>query len=362
MWFQRSNNYLILDENNIFLIDKFLESADYNHFHNLITKDTSYSHRDSLELFSDIESILISVNSVEDIEDNLVNKDINILNADKSYVSKIYNFNGTNIKINYQTTCEQDYIHPQFAHLTENNSNIIPDCEFHVITFDNHLYLFKNSSYLGDFKKRDYHLLQGKFAIELICALTNTKESDWLATFHASAIGNKSEAIMLIGESGKGKSTLATILMNHGFDLLTDDFTPMLAKSQQIHPYPSAISIKKNAFTLTDTIINPEEYKTFESPNSKKGTIRYINPNNLNIKPLPCSKILLVNYQKDSHSSLDNLDIKKVLEILIPDSWISPFPQHSKSFMNWLEDCTFYKLTYSDTNSAIALIETLLKP
>jgi hypothetical protein len=256
----------------------------------------------------------------------------------------------------------QQFIHPQFSYLEVKQPKGKPDCVFHINSINNQLHLFNNESLLGSYNNADYHLLQGKFAIELICKLTLTTESDWLATFHASAISNKSEAIMLIGESGSGKSTLSTLLMNHGFDLLSDDFTPMLAKSHHIHPYPSAISIKKNAFPLVDSLSKSLEYKTFKSPNNQKGLLRYVTPNNVSKKSLPCSKIILVNYERDSEVSLDTLHIREALNVLIPDSWISPKLEHVKSFMNWLEGCNFYKLTYSDTNSAISMFETLLQP
>ena len=89
--------------------------------------------------------------------------------------------------------------------------------------------------------------------MELLCLLTHKKEHDWLGTFHASTIANNKEAIMLIGASGRGKSTLSALLMANGFNLIADDFTPVLAKTQTIYNYPSAISIKEGAFKTLES-------------------------------------------------------------------------------------------------------------
>lgn len=363
LWFKGSNKYLVLDTKTNALIDCFLESKDYNSFHKIINTRDTFSKEVSRVFFSEIETLLTSVHTTEAIEESeLFKNSISVLDLDKTYIAIFYNFNDKIIKVCYESSIEQGLIHPQFSYLEIEEPESKPDSVFYINSINNRLNLFKNNSLLGSYKKTDYHLLQGKFAIELSFELTQTTESDWLATFHASAISNNSEAIMLIGESGKGKSTLSTILMDHGYNLISDDFTPMLSKSQHIYPYPSAISIKKNAFDLIDSLSERIQYNTFQSPNSRKGVLKYVTPINFVKTPLPCSKIVLVNYEKDSEVSLDTLKIEEALNVLIPDSWISPLPEHAKRFMNWLDSCHFYKLTYCDTEAAIFEFETLLKP
>lgn len=362
LWFKGSNKYLVLDEKTDAVIDTFLKSRNYSDFHNIINTRDTYSKDVSRVFFSEIETLLTSVNLTEPIgQSEFIKHSISVLDLDTPYIPIFYNFNGKIIKVCYSSLSEQLFIHPQFSYLEIKDPTTKPDCVFHINSLNNRLNLFKNNSFLGSYNKADYHLLQGKFAIELICELTLTNESDWLATFHASTVSNDSEAVMLIGESGKGKSTLSTILMDYGYNLLTDDFTPMLAKSLNIHSYPSAISIKKKAFDLIASLSERIQYNTFQSPNSRKGLLKYVTPINEINKPLPCSTIVLVNYVQDAEASLETLGIDEALNALIPDSWISPLPEHALAFINWLKTCHFYKLTYSNTNDAISLFESLLK-
>ena len=52
---------------------------------------------------------------------------------------------------------------------------------------------------------------------------------------------------MLTGDSGSGKSSLSTILMNNNFSLVADDFSPMSISGNHYN-FPSAISIKEGFY------------------------------------------------------------------------------------------------------------------
>ena len=106
--------------------------------------------------------------------------------------------------------------------------------------------------------------------MELICLISNTTEQDWLGTFHASTISNGKEAIMLIGDSGNGKSTLSTLLITNGFHLVADDLTPMLSENQHVYNFPAAVSIKQGAFDVLRPLIkNFDSYPSVILNNSK---------------------------------------------------------------------------------------------
>jgi len=167
---------------------------------------------------------------------------------------------------------------------------------------------------------------------------------------------------MLIGDSGNGKSTLSAILMADGFDLLSDDFTPLYLNDQELYRYPAAISIKKGAFHIME-----HKIKTFKTLKT------YFNgPKNINIKylpplkdfqnskkNLPCRKIVYIKYLKDHKSSFHKVSEEKILKTLIPQAWISPKPEHAKQFLNWLSNVDFYELLYSENEFAIRSLRNL---
>ncbi|WP_157503083.1 phosphoenolpyruvate carboxykinase (ATP) [Mangrovimonas xylaniphaga] len=205
-------------------------------------------------------------------------------------------------------------------------------------------------------------MLQGKFNFLLLCELYNKEERDWLGTFHASTLGNGKEAIMLIGDSGNGKSTLSALLMAHGLDIISDDITAMLADNLHVYRNPNAISIKQGAVKILKPFFPDMDDYDEVFINESKGYVKYIPPTNINPKKFdfPCNKIVLVKYDKNTPNTvLVELDPAKALETLIPESWISPDPKHAKLFLNWLETVEFYSLTYNNNEEAISKFKSL---
>ena len=351
LWFKKSNKYIVLSENNFTILQNYLNSKDILSFiNNLENHSTEYSKI----LYSEVEQLLLECHS-ENIKKPL--KAASLIDSN-NWLTQNYNINDVIIQVNFASQKLLSIIHPQFAHLKTTEKKRF-QTKFHIALENDQLQLFKNNHHCGSFLKTDYHLLQGKFAIELLCEYTSTNEEDWLGAFHASTISNQREAIMLIGESGSGKSTLAAILMSNGLNLVADDITPVLSKPQTVCTYPSAISIKEGSFHVIESLFS-NSYNVLTSKSSK-GKIRYIAPINKNhTKELPCNKIVLVNYKKNAKTTLQEVSIEKLLNILIPDSWISPIPENAASFLNWLKQISFYELTYSNNEEVILKFQKLL--
>jgi len=62
--------------------------------------------------------------------------------------------------------------------------------------------------------------------MELMCSFYNKNEHDWMGVFHASTISKNNHSVMFTGDSGNGKSTLVSILMANGYNVITDDTKP----------------------------------------------------------------------------------------------------------------------------------------
>ena len=68
-----------------------------------------------------------------------------------------------------------------------------------------------------------------------------------MGVFHASAINYKEDALLILGDSGNGKSTSLALLQAQGFHCIADDFVPVDVKKQKVYSFPAAISIKKSS-------------------------------------------------------------------------------------------------------------------
>ena len=65
-----------------------------------------------------------------------------------------------------------------------------------------------------------------------------------MAMWHASAVARNGYAVLLCGESGQGKSTLAAALVERGANLMSDDLARVDLSDGQACVYPSATRLK----------------------------------------------------------------------------------------------------------------------
>ena len=67
---------------------------------------------------------------------------------------------------------------------------------------------------------------------------------------HASAVERGGKAVIMPGDSGSVKSTLAALLAENGWRLLADEFVIIDTTNGLIRPFPRAISLKNSAIGL----------------------------------------------------------------------------------------------------------------
>jgi len=314
---------------------------------------------ESNAIFDDITLFLNESTHVE--SKNSLLKEISV--PTEGYIEQSYKFSDNIVTIRYESAIVQTLVHPQITHhCIDNTSNY--DVLFDIFKTDDDLHLFKDGIHIGSYKTHSFHFLQGKFALELTNTIHNTNINNWVATFHASTISNGKESVMLIGDSGNGKSTLSVLLMAHGFDILCDDFTPLYEDDLQLYRYPAATSIKTGAFEALKPYIENLDLLPTHTNIAKRVDIKYIPPilsYDSQVPSLPCNKIVYVKYDATKHDSLNQVSAEKILETLIPDSWISPIESHALKFIDWFKNIECYQLNYSDNNFAISKFKDLFE-
>lgn len=352
LWYAISNSYSIIEPKFKLLLDNYLESKTKAEFFTTISNDTSVS--DSTCICETLINYLKDCN----VPHTLPITDSIVLDTSQRNISKQYNFNGKKIQIHYSSELVLKTVHPPLANFCI-ESNINAQTTFDIYLKNDELFLFKDEQLVSRVPKHNYHLIQGKFTMQLLCSIHNKEESDWIGTFHGSTITDGNSSILFAGESGKGKSTLCALLTTNGFNLLADDISPLLSKDKHIYYNPSAISIKKGAFDLLKPIIKNFENLPIVKFNKTKGDLKYIPSSKTKEGHYPCKAIIIVNHKPKSKTKLELLSVNTILETLIPESWLSPNPKHAKQFIDWLAQLNLYKLTYSDTKSVTSEISNL---
>ncbi|SNR30128.1 hypothetical protein SAMN06265371_1018 [Lutibacter agarilyticus] len=85
---------------------------------------------------------------------------------------------------------------------------------------------------------------------------------------------------------------------------------------------------------LTNYIPHFNKLDSFDS-GTKKGLLKYIPPQQHvenTIQHLPCTKIVSIKYNYLTPTTLIKTGVDKVLQTLIPDSWVSPQHKNAKQF------------------------------
>lgn len=352
LWYAVSNSYSIIKPEFKLLLDTYLESNTKVEFSTSISNNISVSESESVS-----ETLFNYLKNCNHPFSHIKTPSI-VLDTSLRKISKQYTFEGKTIQIYYNSELVLKTIHPALAYYSLKSKNQAL-ATFDIYLKNDDLYLFKDEQLISQVSKHNYHLIQGKFIMQLLCALHDYEESNWIGTFHGSTITDGNSSILFVGESGKGKSTLCALLAANGFNLLADDVSPILSKDKHIYYNPSAISIKKGAFNLLQPLVNNFENLPIIKFNKTKGDLKYLPCAKPEKNHYPCNTIILVNYKPNSITKLEKVSVKTILETLIPDSWLSPNPKHAQQFLDWLTELEMYQLTYSNTNSVATEISKL---
>ena len=348
VWLKRSNKYIVLDSKILELI-KNKSSLSSKDFLVEITKSLNVSSGIAKKIDKDIVDLLIETKEIE-------------LKPFKKYTSKVkdckliqyYSFNDIILKICFENEQTKSLIHPKYSHLAIDNTNNY-DVEYKIFNSDNKLFIFKNNQFVGSWKNTELHEFQGKFSMELICSFYNKTEHDWMGVFHASTISKDNRSIMFTGDSGNGKSTLVTLLMANGYNVIADDFSPVLRSDLKTYCFPSAISVKEKSFDLIEQLHPKLKSSNEYYINELKGHVKYLPPISKETSA-NCSGVVWVQYSEVAENSMKKISTQEALKKILPDAWVSKKEVNAKAFLKWIKKTAFYELNYSDNDKLISII------
>jgi len=350
VWLKKSNKYLVLNTNTLELIKK-KSSLSSKDFLTLITESLDVDVSIANKINKDISELLLEAKELV-LKQNIKHPDP----IKPCQLINYYSFNNTIIKVGFDSEKTKSVIHQKYRHLAINHVNSY-DVEYAIFNSGDTLFIYKNNQIVGSWDSTQLHEFQGKFSMELICSFYNKTEHDWMGVFHASTISKNNRSIMFTGDSGNGKSTLVSILMANGYNVIADDFTPVLRTDFKTYCFPSAISIKEKSYNLIEQLY--PELKSFNEYyiNELKGNVKYLPPISKETSA-NCSSVIWVKYTEGKESSMKKVSIKDALKKILPDAWISNKEVNANAFLKWIEKTTFYELNYSDNNKLIDIINS----
>ena len=345
VWFNATNNYLILEEIAAQLVQHILEKKSLQEIATGLAEQLKISHQKALKLIYDLNDQIVIPNTTITNEEH-TNEFKYVLPSNFTF-QKYYQIHTKIFKVQFLNEYQLSLIHPKFAHLeTQETSKI--DHIFQVFNSNHLIHLVLDGKFIGAWESKNVHYFQGKFSMKIIECIYNKNEQDWMGVFHASAINYNEDTILILGDSGNGKSTSLALLQTQGFQCIADDFVPIDQK-HDVYSFPAGISIKKKALSvLLEVCIQTLETSAEYHYERLHKTVRYLKPQKIDyLKKTPCKALVFIKYDESIDFKISKISKLKAFENLVPDSWISSIPKNAAIFLDWFEHLPCYQLTYS---------------
>ena len=162
---------------------------------------------------------------------------------------------------------------------------------------------------------------------------------------HASVVSRGRDCIVIIGDQNCGKSTLALILSQNGFNLLADDdcFIKLVRNQVQLFPFPTKMGLNDRILKRYPELIK-HTLKNYRYGRKRRISSSSISNSNAT-KGLRCRMIMFPKYQPKGKIYLKEMPKEEVLRRLDKDS-PKVVSQKQAQRLFW----TFYSLT-SKANS-----------
>lgn len=125
---------------------------------------------------------------------------------------------------------------------------------------------------------------------------------------HAASMSYRGQGVILAGDSGYGKSTLATILMARGWKYLCDEFALVDPKTAELTPFPKALCIKHGSYSVVRRL-GLEFSRRRDYLKELKGRVGYLNPRTAVGDAVggrvPCRFIVFPKYEPGQRATID---------------------------------------------------------
>lgn len=125
-----------------------------------------------------------------------------------------------------------------FAHL-ETNATIAPVLSYRVSQRGEEIMVQSGNTILY----QGSELADVVFYLEKDLIIATQLKSTGILFFHAAALTYKNQTVMMVGESGAGKSSMTWGLLRHGFKYLSDELVP-IDQDLKIYPFARAVNLK----------------------------------------------------------------------------------------------------------------------
>lgn len=318
---------------------------------------------ESLTFINDIRSEINKLNIAEHPK-NKITEFLYELNkhAFTSFSVHRYLLGNKLIEFVFENKYFEHFLHPLLSHF-ETAENSTEKTLFELFAHQEQIVFRFNGVVKGVWTKDETHLVKGLIFMFLINVMYDKTETDWLMTVHASAITNGKKTILFSAPPNHGKTTIAALLQDRGYQLISDDFVPIDRHSFKAYPFPIAMSVKQSSMHLLAALFPTLEEKPLNYISPEK-SVRFLPPKvnpEINSRIFQVHGFVFIKYDSDVDFVWEKLDPVKALKLLLDQAWVTPTPGNAVLLFERIFQLSFYQLTYSNNKKALDTIAKLFE-
>ena len=361
VWFENSDSYLQLEEPAWFVFRKTVKRYKSD------TIATEFAHRysassdESLTFVMDIRKEIEKMNQPAIAQErlNMFSTDL-IEHIFKPFFIHRYKVGNKLLAFSYETRDFEYYLHPLIRHFETSEENTDMPL-FELFTYEGQIVFRFKGVVKGIWTKDETHLVKGLIFMFLVNVLYDKTDADWLMTVHASAITNGKKTILFSAPPNHGKTTIAALLQDRGYQLISDDFVPIDRNSFKAYPFPIAMSVKQSSMDVLASLFPGLEQKPLNYISPEK-SVRYLPPNNqldFSNNVFPVHEFVFINYNASVDFIWEKLDPVTAVKLLLDQAWVTPTKGNAVLLFERIMQLSFYQLTYSNNQKALDAITNL---
>jgi len=363
VWFQNSNLYTQLEEPAWFVFSRIVKGYKSETIALSCSQRYGLPFDECLQFTNDIRLNCKRMNQPVEILDKVKSYPSNLdTRKFEIFSSRRYQITENLIEFSVESQFFESFIHPLIGY-TETKKASKKMSRFELFEHEGKSVFRLNGEVKGIWPRNETNWLIGYIYMSIINEIYNKTNDFWLMTVHAAALTNGRKTILLPAESGSGKTTMAAMLQNYGYQLISDDFVPIDRHLFRAWPFPIAMSVKQGAMDILSGIYPDLDTEPIKLTSSKKN-VRYLKPNyNPEFSELafPIKEVISIKYDPQVEFEFKKADPISSIKLLLDQSWILPNAENAKKFLDRVADWSFYQLTYSNNEKALQAISKLFE-
>jgi hypothetical protein len=187
--------------------------------------------------------------------------------------------------------------------------------------------------------------------------------ADYRLAVHAAAVAKGGRVLLLPGDAGSGKTTLAAALIARGFEYLGDDTVVLENHDLRVRPIPFALAVKAGAWDLLSRY-HPRLTGLPVDCRPDGKVVRYLRPPHVAAGPLPAAWMVFPAWSGRVASGLTPLTRVDALQRFLSRCYASARCLRSvelAQLVHWIGAIDCYMLDASDLDAAVGQLDRLCR-